>query len=131
MGKRGRGRRTIRLLTNAQCPLLVLVCVGCNATAATRRLLWLLVFFWRLLLVGGFPLYLHCWLLGEKLQFWCLISEDSQLFPNPEGVVNILNLYLGAMTDVINHYQGTINELMGDGIFVIFTASISHQDDSK
>jgi adenylate cyclase len=35
------------------------------------------------------------------------------------------------MTDVINQYKGTINEFMGDGIFVIFGAPISRKDDSQ
>lgn len=35
------------------------------------------------------------------------------------------------MTDVINQYKGTINEFMGDGIFVVFGAPISRKDDSQ
>ncbi|MEH2423396.1 MAG: hypothetical protein V7K48_21535 [Nostoc sp.] len=41
-----------------------------------------------------------------------------------------MNLYLGAMTDVINHYKGTINEFMGNGIFVIFGVPINRKNDS-
>jgi adenylate cyclase len=57
-------------------------------------------------------------------------SAISEQLP-PEEVVRILNLYLGTMTDVINQYKGTINEFMGDGIFVIFGAPIRRQDDSQ
>ncbi len=38
----------------------------------------------------------------------------------PEKVVTILNIYLGAMADVINQYNGTINEFIGDGILEVF-----------
>ncbi|BAY24934.1 adenylate/guanylate cyclase with Chase sensor [Calothrix sp. NIES-2100] len=49
----------------------------------------------------------------------------------PEQVVAILNVYLGAMADVINKYNGTINEFIGDGIFVMFGAPVSREDDSQ
>ncbi|MBW4677273.1 MAG: adenylate/guanylate cyclase domain-containing protein [Desmonostoc geniculatum HA4340-LM1] len=73
---------------------------------------------------------------GERRKVTVLVSDlrgfsaiSEQL--TPEEVVRILNLYLGAMTDVINQYKGTINEFMGDGIFVIFGAPISRKDDSQ
>ncbi len=49
----------------------------------------------------------------------------------PEQVVAILNIYLGAMADVINQYNGTINEFIGDGIFVMFGAPVSREDDAQ
>jgi adenylate cyclase len=73
---------------------------------------------------------------GERRKVTVLVSDlrgfsaISEQLP-PEQVVRILNLYLGAMTDVISQYKGTINEFMGDGIFVIFGAPISRQDDSQ
>jgi adenylate cyclase len=48
----------------------------------------------------------------------------------PDQVVTILNRYLGAMIDVITRYQGTIDEFIGDAIFVIFGAPIQRQDDT-
>lgn len=48
----------------------------------------------------------------------------------PEEVLNILNLYLEYMADVINKYQGTIDEFMGDGILVLFGAPTPRQDDA-
>jgi adenylate cyclase len=47
----------------------------------------------------------------------------------PEQVVTVLNRYLGTMTDVITRYQGTIDEFVGDGIFVIFGAPVARDDD--
>ncbi|WP_190241042.1 CHASE2 domain-containing protein [Nostoc sp. 'Peltigera membranacea cyanobiont' 210A] len=73
---------------------------------------------------------------GERRKVTVLVSDlrgfsaISEQLP-PEEVVKILNLYLGTMTDVINQYKGTINEFMGDGIFVIFGAPISRKDDSE
>ncbi|MBD2447067.1 adenylate/guanylate cyclase domain-containing protein [Nostoc sp. FACHB-152] len=57
-------------------------------------------------------------------------SAMSEQLP-PEQVVAVLNYYLEAMTDVINQYKGTINEFMGDGIFVMFGAPINRPDDSQ
>ncbi|MCZ6681422.1 MAG: triple tyrosine motif-containing protein, partial [Candidatus Poribacteria bacterium] len=49
----------------------------------------------------------------------------------PEKVVTLLNTYLGAMTDVILRYEGTIDEFLGDGILVIFGAPIFKADHAK
>ena len=73
---------------------------------------------------------------GERRKVTTLMSDlrgfsaIAEQFP-PEQVVKILNLYLGAMTDVINQYRGTINEFMGDGILVMFGAPICREDDSQ
>ena len=48
----------------------------------------------------------------------------------PEEVIHILNLYLEYMADVINKYQGTIDEFMGDGILVLFGAPTARDDDA-
>ena len=48
----------------------------------------------------------------------------------PEQVVDILNRYLGTMIEVILQYQGTIDEFIGDAIFVIFGAPVWRQDDA-
>ncbi len=49
---------------------------------------------------------------------------------NAEDVVSIINTYLGAMTDIIMKYQGTIDEFIGDAILVIFGAPILREDDA-
>ncbi|MDZ8183564.1 MAG: adenylate/guanylate cyclase domain-containing protein [Nostoc sp. ChiSLP02] len=73
---------------------------------------------------------------GERKKVTVLVSDlrgfsaISEQLP-PEEVVRIINLYLGAMTDVINYYKGTITEFMGDGIFVIFGAPVTRVDDSQ
>ena len=40
----------------------------------------------------------------------------------PHEVIEVLNLYLEAMVDVIGRYQGTIDEIIGDAVLVIFGA---------
>ncbi|OUL24618.1 adenylate/guanylate cyclase domain-containing protein [Nostoc sp. T09] len=73
---------------------------------------------------------------GERKKVTVLMSDlrgfsaVSERLP-PEQVVAILNVYLGAMADVINEYNGTINEFIGDGIFVMFGAPVSREDDSQ
>lgn len=56
-------------------------------------------------------------------------SALSERLP-PEEVIHILNLYLEQMADVINAYQGTIDEFMGDGILVLFGAPTAREDDA-
>ncbi len=48
----------------------------------------------------------------------------------PHEVIEVLNLYLEAMVDVIDRYQGTIDEIVGDAILVIFGAPVSCDDDA-
>ena len=43
---------------------------------------------------------------------------------NPGDVIEFLNLYLEAMVDVISRYEGTILEIIGDAILVIFGAPL-------
>ena len=73
---------------------------------------------------------------GERRKVTILVSDlrgfsaISERLP-PEEVVRILNLYLAAMSDTIGQYNGTINEFIGDGIFVLFGAPIQRPDDSR
>ena len=70
---------------------------------------------------------------GEKREV-SLLMADLRGFTSlserlsPEAVVKILNHYLGTMVDVILQHQGTIDEFIGDAIFVIFGAP-GHQAD--
>jgi adenylate cyclase len=49
----------------------------------------------------------------------------------PERVVGLLNRYLTTMVSVIKQYQGTIDEFIGDAIFVLFGAPIWQEDDAQ
>ncbi len=44
---------------------------------------------------------------------------------SPREVIEFLNLYLEAMVDVISRYEGTIDEIIGDAILVIFGAPVA------
>jgi adenylate cyclase len=46
----------------------------------------------------------------------------------PHEVIEFLNLYLEAMVDVISRYEGTIDEIIGDAILVIFGAPVGSND---
>ena len=72
--------------------------------------------------------------LGGERRTLTMLTSDLRGFTataerlSPESVLKVLNFYLSAMADVITHYQGTIDEFMGDGILVLFGAPM-HQDD--
>lgn len=46
----------------------------------------------------------------------------------PREVIEFLNLYLESMVDVISRFEGTIDEIIGDAILVIFGAPTSCSD---
>lgn len=55
------------------------------------------------------------------------IAEKMQ----PHEVVNLLNTYLGEMTQVIFKYDGTIDKYIGDCIMAIFNAPIEQTDHAR
>ena len=73
---------------------------------------------------------------GEKRKVTMLMSDlrgftsMSERLP-PERVVAMLNRYLTSMVDVIKQYQGTIDEFIGDAIFVLFGAPTWKEDDAE
>jgi len=73
---------------------------------------------------------------GEKRKVTLLMS-DLRGFTSlserlaPERVVAILNRYLATMVTIIKQYQGTIDEFIGDAIFVLFGAPIWQEDDAQ
>ena len=48
-----------------------------------------------------------------------------------ERVVALLNRYFTTMVTVIKQYQGTIDEFIGDAIFVLFGAPVWQEDDAE
>jgi adenylate cyclase len=56
-------------------------------------------------------------------------STISEKMP-PEKVVEVLNVFLGTMTEAIATYEGTIDEFIGDAILVLFGAPIHREDDA-
>ena len=73
---------------------------------------------------------------GERRKVTLLFSDlrgFSSLFEEvePEQGVKAISLYLDIMTSIITKYKGTINEFIGDGIFVMFGAPIQREDDTQ
>jgi adenylate cyclase len=73
---------------------------------------------------------------GEKRRATILMADlrgftsISERLP-AEEVVAMINIYLETMTEIIQKYQGTIDEFIGDGILVIFGAPIRRPDDPR
>jgi adenylate cyclase len=73
---------------------------------------------------------------GEKRKITMLMADLrgftslSERLP-PERVVALLNRYLTTMVSVVKKYQGTIDEFIGDAIFVLFGAPIWQEDDAQ
>jgi len=74
--------------------------------------------------------------LGGDLRKVSIMLSDIRGFTTlsehlaPADVVKLLNRYLGAMTDIIMKYQGTIDEFIGDAILAVFGAPVQHEDDA-
>jgi PAS domain S-box-containing protein len=49
----------------------------------------------------------------------------------PQAVVRLLNIHLGAMADVIINHHGTIDEFLGDSILALFGAPVLAEDDAR
>jgi adenylate cyclase len=49
---------------------------------------------------------------------------------DPERILESLNNFFQAMTDVVFHYNGTINKFIGDAVMILFGAPINKEDDA-
>jgi PAS domain S-box-containing protein len=73
---------------------------------------------------------------GEKRKVSMIMSDLrgftslSERLP-PQRVVGLLNRYLTTMVSVIKQYHGTIDEFIGDAIFVLFGAPVWQEDDAE
>lgn len=69
-------------------------------------------------------------MLGGKKRTLTIMMSDLRGFTamsermDPQSLISMLNHYLGVMTDVIQRYNGTIIEFIGDGILAIFGAPL-------
>jgi adenylate cyclase len=75
--------------------------------------------------------------LGGEVRTVTILMSDLRGFTamaerlSPEAVVGLLNGYLEAMVEIIMRWHGTINEILGDAILVIFGAPTSSADDAE
>ena len=73
---------------------------------------------------------------GQKQTVTILMSDlrgftaFSENLP-PETVVRLLNYYFAEMTTIIQKYNGTIDQFVGDGILVIFGAPLQRPNDAE
>ena len=47
---------------------------------------------------------------------------------DPEDAQKLLDPVLERMIEAVHHYEGTVNEVMGDGIMALFGAPLAHED---
>ena len=47
---------------------------------------------------------------------------------DPEQARQLLDPVLERMMEAVHHYEGTVNQVMGDGIMALFGAPIAHED---
>jgi class 3 adenylate cyclase/tetratricopeptide (TPR) repeat protein len=70
---------------------------------------------------------------GERKQVTVLFADlkgSMELLADrdPEEARNLLDPVLERMIEAVHHYEGTVNQVMGDGIMALFGAPIAHED---
>ena len=70
---------------------------------------------------------------GERKQVTVLFADlkgSMELLADrdPEDARQLLDPVLERMMDAVHRYEGTVNQVMGDGIMALFGAPISHED---
>jgi class 3 adenylate cyclase/DNA-binding winged helix-turn-helix (wHTH) protein/tetratricopeptide (TPR) repeat protein len=72
-------------------------------------------------------------LAGERKQVTVLFADikgSMELIRDldPEAAQQLLDPALQAMMDAVHRYEGTVNQVLGDGIMALFGAPIAHED---
>jgi class 3 adenylate cyclase/tetratricopeptide (TPR) repeat protein len=70
---------------------------------------------------------------GERKQVTVLFADmkgSMELLAerDPEEARRLLDPVLGLMMEAVHRYEGTVNQVMGDGIMALFGAPIAHED---
>jgi class 3 adenylate cyclase len=70
---------------------------------------------------------------GERKQVTVLFADlkgSMELLADrdPEEARKLLDPVLERMMDAVHHYEGTVNQVMGDGIMALFGAPLAHED---
>jgi class 3 adenylate cyclase/tetratricopeptide (TPR) repeat protein len=70
---------------------------------------------------------------GERKQVTVLFADlkgSMELLADrdPEEARKILDPVLTLMMEAVHHYEGTVNQVMGDGIMALFGAPLAHED---
>lgn len=75
--------------------------------------------------------------LGGERRVVTILMSDLRGFTSigerypAEDIVSIINIYMETMTEIILKHGGTIDEIIGDAILVIFGAPVHRDDDAK
>jgi class 3 adenylate cyclase/tetratricopeptide (TPR) repeat protein len=72
-------------------------------------------------------------LAGERKQVTVLLADlkgSMELLADrdPEEARRLLDPVLEHMMEAVHHYEGTVNQVMGDGIMALFGAPLAHED---
>jgi class 3 adenylate cyclase/tetratricopeptide (TPR) repeat protein len=72
---------------------------------------------------------------GERKQVTVLFADlegSMELLANrdPEKARKLLDPVLALMMDAVHRFEGTVNQVMGDGIMALFGAPIAHEDNA-
>jgi class 3 adenylate cyclase/tetratricopeptide (TPR) repeat protein len=70
---------------------------------------------------------------GERKQVTVLLADlkgSLELLAgrDPEQARELLDPVLERMIEAVHHYEGTVNQVMGDGIMALFGAPVAHED---
>jgi Adenylate and Guanylate cyclase catalytic domain/Double zinc ribbon len=70
---------------------------------------------------------------GERKQVTVLFADlkgSMELLADrdPEEARKLLDPVLERMMEAVHHYEGTVNQVMGDGIMALFGAPLAHED---
>src|SRR5262249_35857237 len=70
---------------------------------------------------------------GERKQVTVLFADlkgsmEILADRDPEEARKLLDPVLERMMEAIHHYEGTVNQVMGDGIMALFGAPLAHED---
>src|SRR5215472_17446207 len=70
---------------------------------------------------------------GERKEVTILFADlkgSTELLADrdPEEARQILDPVLELMMDAVHRYEGTVNQVMGDGIMALFGAPVAHED---
>jgi class 3 adenylate cyclase/tetratricopeptide (TPR) repeat protein len=70
---------------------------------------------------------------GERKQVTVLFADlkgSTELIRDldPEAAQRLLDPALQRMMDAVHHYEGTVNQVLGDGIMALFGAPVAHED---
>src|SRR5437899_7010156 len=72
-------------------------------------------------------------MVGERKQVTVLFADlkgSMELLADrdPEGARKLLDTVLERMMESVHRYEGTVNQVMGDGIMALFGAPVAHED---